>query len=167
MFVCYTNELVLNELQFTQSGAIQGYSEFTKLQSFIHNDFFEVSNDGKYTFITRKQDNNLIVSSYILESDVLTPMSLSGSILNVTDFNLYNKFLLVTLANDTLILYKEIDSGYEIKWTLKLDESETALESKIIECNLESETKYFVATRYLDFNAGLYSDKYISQVCKK
>lgn len=162
MFLCHTNELIVSDLQFTESGAVQGYSEFTKLQSFIYNDFFDVSSDGKYTFVTRKQDNNLIVSSYILESDVLTPMSLSGNIKDVTSFNLHKSFILVTLTNDTLILYKEIDSGYEIKWNLKLEESETALESKIIECVLETETKYFVATRYLDFNSGIYSDKYVS-----
>jgi len=162
IFVCYTNHLFILNLNKSESGAVSGISSFTELTSYIHNDFFDVSASGKFVFVTRYIDGEKIATSYLLTGSTLTPVSFSGDISNVTDFCTLDEFVLITLSGKTMILYKELDDIYEIKWLQDIQEPETIIKSKIISCVQDEKTKYFIASRYETNDLRSYSSRFKS-----
>lgn len=166
LFVCYTNHLFIRSLVKT-SGAVITTGAFTELTSFIHNDFFDVSPNGKFIFVTRYVDGEKVATSYRLNGSVLTPLSFSGGITNVTDFCVLDEFVLITLRGNTMVLYKQIDDTYEIKWLQDIEEPETILKSKLISCKRNEETKYFIASQYKTTDTRAYSERFKSSIYVK
>ena len=61
-----------------------------------------------------------------------------------------------------MILYKELDDIYEIKWVQDIQESETVVKSKIISCVQDEKIDYFIASRYETNDLRNYSSRFKS-----